>query len=83
VVLLDDSYVFSATDVSGYLACEHLLALNRRAASGTLERPIDTGGLAAHYGNEFEQGFTLATLHLRLSMIYGLVVKPPLTSNWT
>jgi uncharacterized protein len=57
VLLLDDSYVFSATDLSGFLACEHLLALNRRAASGTLERPADTGGLAAHYGNEYEQGY--------------------------
>ncbi|HEX7225993.1 MAG TPA: hypothetical protein VF367_10485, partial [Candidatus Limnocylindria bacterium] len=37
--LIDGMPVFSATDLVGYLACEHLTALERAAALGDLVRP--------------------------------------------
>ena len=37
--LIDGQPVFSATDLVGYLACEHLTALDRAALLGVLERP--------------------------------------------
>src|SRR6188508_519861 len=37
--LIDGAPVFSATDLVGYLACEHLTALERGALLGILERP--------------------------------------------
>src|SRR6188474_371943 len=37
--LIDDAPVFSATDLVGYLACEHLTALERGVLLGVLERP--------------------------------------------
>ena len=36
---LDDRIIFSASDLSGFLACRHLTQLERRAAEGTIERP--------------------------------------------
>ena len=38
--LIDGQPVFSATDLVGYLACEHLTALERAALAGLVERPI-------------------------------------------
>src|SRR5918996_2123434 len=37
--LFDGRPVFSATDLVGYLACEHLTALERAALAGVVERP--------------------------------------------
>ena len=37
--LIDGQPVFSATDLVGYLACEHLTALERSVLHGDLERP--------------------------------------------
>src|SRR6187402_995763 len=37
--LIDGAPVFSATDLVGYLACEHLTALERGVLLGILERP--------------------------------------------
>ena len=37
--LIDGQPVFSATDLVGYLACEHLTALERTVLHGNLERP--------------------------------------------
>ncbi len=37
--LIDGKPVFSATDLVGYLACEHLTALETAALSGLVERP--------------------------------------------
>jgi predicted RecB family nuclease len=37
--LIDGQPVFSATDLVGYLACEHLTALERAALAGLVERP--------------------------------------------
>jgi uncharacterized protein len=37
--LIDGKAVFSATDLVGYLACEHLTALERMALAGLAERP--------------------------------------------
>ena len=37
--LIDGTPVYSATDLVGYLACEHLTALERAALSGLVERP--------------------------------------------
>ena len=37
--LIDGHPVFSATDLVGYLACEHLTALERGVLQGVLERP--------------------------------------------
>ncbi|MFN2484055.1 MAG: TM0106 family RecB-like putative nuclease [Candidatus Limnocylindria bacterium] len=37
--LIDGSPVFSATDLVGYLACEHLTNLERAAAAGVVARP--------------------------------------------
>ena len=38
--LIDGQPVFSATDLVGYLACEHLTALERAALAGLVERPM-------------------------------------------
>ena len=37
--LIDGTPVFSATDLVGYLACEHLIALERAALAGLVDRP--------------------------------------------
>ena len=37
--LVDGAPVFSATDLVGYLACEHLTALERAALAGLVQRP--------------------------------------------
>jgi len=37
--LIDGQPVFAATDLVGYLACEHLTALERAALAGLVERP--------------------------------------------
>ena len=37
--LIDDEPVFAATDLVGYLECEHLTALERAAMAGLVERP--------------------------------------------
>ena len=37
--LIDGSAVYSATDLVGFLACEHLTALERAALAGLVERP--------------------------------------------
>jgi predicted RecB family nuclease len=37
--LIDGQPVFSATDLVGYLACEHLTALDRAALAGMVQRP--------------------------------------------
>ena len=38
--LIDGRPVYAATDLVGFLACEHLLALERAALAGLVERPI-------------------------------------------
>ncbi|MBA2265958.1 MAG: TM0106 family RecB-like putative nuclease, partial [Chloroflexi bacterium] len=38
--LIDGQPVFSATDLVGYLACEHLTALERAALAGLVKRPV-------------------------------------------
>ena len=38
--LIDGEPVFSATDLVGFLACEHLTALERAALAGLVKRPI-------------------------------------------
>ena len=38
--LIDGQPVFSATDLVGYLACEHLTALERAALAGLVKRPM-------------------------------------------
>ncbi len=38
--LIDGTPVFSATDLVGYLACEHLTALERAALAGLVKRPM-------------------------------------------
>ncbi|MEJ7802134.1 MAG: TM0106 family RecB-like putative nuclease [Candidatus Limnocylindria bacterium] len=40
--LIDGQPVFSATDLVGYLACEHLTALERAALAGLVKRPMRT-----------------------------------------
>jgi predicted RecB family nuclease len=37
--LLDDEWIFSPSDLTGFAACEHLTQLERRAALGEVERP--------------------------------------------
>jgi len=38
--LIDGQPVFSATDLVGYLACEHLTALERAALAGLVQKPM-------------------------------------------
>ncbi|MCV0402809.1 MAG: TM0106 family RecB-like putative nuclease [Chloroflexi bacterium] len=38
--LIDGQAVFSATDLVGYLACEHLTALERAALAGLVKKPV-------------------------------------------
>ena len=54
---LDGSYVFSASDLSGFLACDHLPSLDRAAAAGDLARPPSLGNLAARYGDAHEMAY--------------------------
>ena len=42
VQLIDGQPVYSATDLVGFLACEHLTALERAALAGLVKRPIAT-----------------------------------------
>ena len=37
--LIDGTAVYAATDLVGFLACEHLTALERAALRGLVERP--------------------------------------------
>ncbi len=57
MLLLDGSFVFSASDLSGYLACDHLLTLDRDAATGVLAKPRRAGALSARYGDEHEAAY--------------------------
>jgi predicted RecB family nuclease len=57
VLLLDGSFVFSASDLSGYLACDHLLTLDRDAATGVLAKTRGPGALSARYGDEHEAAY--------------------------
>jgi hypothetical protein len=36
---LDNRMIFSASDITGFLACEHLTQLELRAAKGLIKRP--------------------------------------------
>jgi len=54
VFLLDGSPVFSASDLSGFLACGHLPTLDRRAAAGELPKPPGPEPLSALYGDRHE-----------------------------
>ena len=40
--IVADSLAYSATDLVGFLKCEHLTSLERAALSGHLERPART-----------------------------------------
>ena len=40
--IVQDSLTYSATDLVGFLECEHLTSLERAALSGHLERPVRT-----------------------------------------
>ncbi|HEX4082769.1 MAG TPA: TM0106 family RecB-like putative nuclease, partial [Acidimicrobiales bacterium] len=57
MLLLDGSFVFSASDLSGFLACDHLLTLDRDAATGVLAKPRRPGPLSARYGDEHEAAY--------------------------
>ena len=51
---------FSASDLSGYISCKHLLGLNKKAAIGELTKPVRKNNLAEalqQLGNEFEQAY--------------------------
>ncbi|HVX21871.1 MAG TPA: TM0106 family RecB-like putative nuclease [Acidimicrobiales bacterium] len=55
--LLDGSPVFSASDLSGFLACGHLPILDRRALAGELPRPPAPEPLSARYGDRHEAAY--------------------------
>jgi len=58
--LLDGANVFSATDLSNYLACEHLTRLDLSALRGNLARPNASpaqADLLAALGNEHERRY--------------------------
>lgn len=59
MLFLDNELVFSATDLSGFLACGHLPSLRRAAAEGRLHAPESAGGgdLAAAYGDRHEAAY--------------------------
>ena len=38
--IIDGQLVYSATDLVGFLACEHLTNLERAAAEGKVQRPM-------------------------------------------
>ena len=58
--ILEDQLIVSPTDLSGFLACEHLTQLEVAVARGELERPdledaeLD---LLFHHGLEHEKGY--------------------------
>ena len=64
--LLDDGFVYSATDLNNYLECGHLVALERRVASDGLERPEKRAAvdLIAQKGLDHEKAY-LETLRAR------------------
>ena len=42
VEVVENSFTYSATDLVGFLECQHLTSLDRAALSGHLERPERT-----------------------------------------
>jgi uncharacterized protein len=79
VFRLDGSYVFSASDLSGFLACDHLPALDRAAAAGDLARPQSFRSLAARYGDAHEATY-LRRLKTMGMQVAELARPPSLTS---
>ena len=58
--LIDGRPVYAATDLVGYLACDHRLALERAALAGLVDKPIrndPTIDLVARRGIEHEQRY--------------------------
>jgi predicted RecB family nuclease len=58
--IVEDTLVLSATDLTGFLACEHLTALEREAAEGGLVRPVRIDAeldLLRHRGEEHEKAY--------------------------
>lgn len=52
--------IFSATDLSGFINCKHLIQLNRLAAEGVITRPIRNNRVTEmlqQKGIEFENRF--------------------------
>ena len=76
---LDGSLVFSATDLTGFVACGHLPLLEREAALGLRERPADRASLAARYGDAHEAAY-LEALKAGGRRVAELA-RPPLTSS--
>ena len=65
--LIDGRPVYAATDLVGFLACDHRLALERAALAGLVEKPIRNDpsiDLIAKRGDEHERRY-LEELHER------------------
>jgi predicted RecB family nuclease len=76
--LIGDSLVFAATDLVGFLACEHLVGLELAAMAGLVERPIRNDpeiDLVARRGLEHEARF-LATLEAEGKRIARIPAPP-------
>ena len=57
---VNNEFVFSASDLSGFINCNHLTQLDRKAAEGLLEKPVRKNRLAEalqELGNNFEQTY--------------------------
>lgn len=57
---VSNEFVFSASDLSGFINCNHLTQLDKMAAEGKLEKPIRENRLAMalqDLGNDFEQTY--------------------------
>jgi predicted RecB family nuclease len=80
VQLIDGVPVFSATDLVGYLACEHLTNLERAALAGLVKRPVRPDpelDLVAQRGLEHEQRF------LQSLRDDGLTVSEIVLEEWS
>ncbi len=58
--VIDGAFVFSATDLNNYLACEHLTALDRAVLRDELTRPAkrpSQAGLLAELGEQHERAY--------------------------
>jgi predicted RecB family nuclease len=58
--ILDGRFVYSATDLNNYLACEHLTSLDMEVVRGARKRPEKTSGqapLLSKLGEDHEQNY--------------------------
>ena len=68
----NDQLQLSPSDITGFLACEHLTTLSLGSANGEIERPAvanPQADLIRRKGDEHERGYLLATLRAQYANV--------------